>query len=112
MADPSMLEIAYVRRPGRLELGRALQTMVRREAAWEFRLRLTDRCKIEMLLVGPMPNLSEVAVIDLDLVMDLVDGQGWATVSTRRGAAAERDGTFSIHILRNHLAPAFAQNQC
>jgi hypothetical protein len=50
--------------------------MVRCEAAREFRLRLPDCCEIEVLLVRPLPNLSHVALIDLDFVMDLIDGQG------------------------------------
>jgi len=66
--------------------------MVRREVAWEFRLRLTDRCKIEMLLVSPLPNLGDIAVIDLDFVVDLVHGQcrtGCRRQERRGGYASE-----------------------
>jgi hypothetical protein len=58
------------------EFGRALQTVVGRKAAREFRLRLTDARKIQVLLIGPLADVGNFGVIDLDLVMHLVDGQG------------------------------------
>jgi hypothetical protein len=46
------------------------------KSAWQFRLRLSYRGIVEVLLVGPLPNFSDLCVVDLDLVMDLVGGQG------------------------------------
>ena len=57
------------------EFRRTLQSMVGCKAAREFRLRLSDCCKIEMLLIGPLSDLGHVTFIDLDFVMNLVDGQ-------------------------------------
>jgi hypothetical protein len=34
--------------------------------------------KIQVLLIAPLADFIDVAVVDLDLVMDLVNGQGWA----------------------------------
>ena len=52
-----------------------MEAMIRREAAREFRGRLPYAGKIEVLLVGPLPDLGDVGVVDLDFVMDLVDSQ-------------------------------------
>jgi hypothetical protein len=45
------------------KLGRALEAMIRREAAREFRGRLPYASKIEVLLVGPLPDLGDVGVV-------------------------------------------------
>ena len=50
--------------------------MIRRKSAGDFRLGLPDRRIIEMLLVGPLPDLGDLSVVDLDLVVDLVGGKG------------------------------------
>ena len=42
----------------------------------KFRLRLSHRRIVEVLLVGPLPDLRDLGVVDLDLVVDLVDGEG------------------------------------
>ena len=49
--------------------------MVGGESSGEFRLRLSRRCKVEVLLVGPLPDLRDRGVLDLDLVVDLIDGE-------------------------------------
>ena len=57
------------------EFGGALQTVVRRKAARKFRLLLTDSREIQVLFIAPLADIVDIGVIDLDLVMDLVDGQ-------------------------------------
>jgi hypothetical protein len=39
---------------------------------------LTDARIIEMLLIAPLANLVDFSIVDLDLVMNLVDGQSGA----------------------------------
>ena len=58
------------------EFGGALQATVRRKAAREFRLLLADRREIQVLFIAPLADIIDIGVINLDFVMDLVDGQG------------------------------------
>ena len=37
-------------------------------------MRLSDRCKVQMLLIGPLSDARDFGVIDLDLVVNLVGG--------------------------------------
>ena len=39
---------------------------------------LTDAREIQVLLIAPLADLVDFGVVDLDLVMDLVDGQSRA----------------------------------
>jgi hypothetical protein len=57
------------------KLRRALQAVIRCEAAGEFWHRLPDRRKVKVLLIGPLPDLGDVSVVDLDFIVDLVDGR-------------------------------------
>jgi hypothetical protein len=58
--------------------------MVRRETAREFRHRLPHSGKIQVLLVGPLPDLGDPGVVDLDFVMDLVDRESRAGRQRKR----------------------------
>jgi hypothetical protein len=46
------------------------------KSAREFRSGLSYRRVVEVLLVGKLPDFRDIGVVDLDLVMDLVDGAG------------------------------------
>src|SRR5208282_4566970 len=58
------------------KLRSTLQAVVRAEAARKPRLRLSHRRIVEVLLVGPLSDFRDLGVVDLDLVVDLVGGQG------------------------------------
>ena len=53
----------------------ALQTVVRRKSARKLRLLLTDSREIQVLFVAPLADIVDIGIIDLDFVMDLVNGQ-------------------------------------
>src|SRR5205085_7706312 len=48
--------------------GRAVETMVGYEPAGKFRLGAPAKRVIEMLLKGPLPDLGDLGVVDLDFV--------------------------------------------
>jgi hypothetical protein len=96
-----------------------LQTAVRRKATRKFRLRLSYRRKVQMLLIAPLSDTGDFRVINLDFVVDLVDGQSRAGFSReeQRDGRNKPDTKAHIH-LRNlcpvtyHLANHFAQYRC
>jgi hypothetical protein len=67
------------------EFRRALQTVVQGKATREFGNGLTDGRKIEVLPICPLANLGNLGIVDLDLVMDLIDGQAWAGCQRHEG---------------------------
>ena len=54
---------------------RALQALVRCEAPRKFRLALSNWRIIQMLFYGPLSDISNLSVVDLDLVMNLTSSQ-------------------------------------
>jgi len=49
--------------------------VVRRKSARKLRLLLTDSREIQVLFIAPLADIVDIGIIDLDFVMDLVNGQ-------------------------------------
>ena len=98
------------------ELWRALQTMIRCEPAGEFWLGLPDGGVIQVLLVGPLPDLGNLGIVNLYFVVHLVRRQGWAAYPSEEGCnnrePADAGATsISPFTLANILMVQFAPNQ-
>ena len=85
------------------KLRRPLQAVVGGESAGNSG-RLPHRRKVEMLLVGELPDFRDIGVVDLDLVVDLVDGESRDQAAMRIPAEtlARRAQKYQHTIFRHH----------